>query len=242
MNQVDRPPTLTSATATSLRDAILRGHLAPGSPLHEEELCNSLGVSRGTVREALRMLSEETLVEVFPHRGAFVAELSYNKAKELYTLRALLEPYAVRIALENHAYTEQDLSELALLVRDLGERERAGDILGEVSTDTEFHRRICASSRHSLLLEVLGRLQALTALFVLNTKLYHSDRVSNETVHRDIVEALASGSPSRGEQALRQHIEQSGTWLLRRMEEVTCEATAPSRKVSGSHEAEGTFQ
>ena len=228
VNQIVRPPTLTTAVADNLRDAILRGQLAPGAPLREEELCTSLGVSRGTVREALRTLCDERLVEVFPHRGAFVTQLSYQKASEVYTLRALLEPYAVRTALEQRAYSPQDLDELARMVRQLGERQRAGDILAEVNTDHEFHRRICAASRHQLLLDVLGGLQSLTAVFMLSTKLYHADPWNNEDSHREILDALRSGIPARGEEVLRQHIEQSGIWLLRRMEEVNWDSSQPS--------------
>ena len=129
VNQVVRPPTLTAVVADTIRDSIFQGDLRQGEPLREVELGESLDVSRGTVREALRMLQEESLIEIIPHRGAFVAELSPRTVREVYTLRALLEPYAVRVALENGAYSEEDLEALEALVRRMAELEQEGDTL-----------------------------------------------------------------------------------------------------------------
>src|ERR1700730_11406682 len=123
-----RPPTLTATVVDHIRESIVRGQLAPGAPLHEIDLSKSLGISRGTVREALRHLHDENLVEIIPHQGAFVTELSAKRAREVYTLRAQLEPYAVRLAMERKAYREQDLEELDGLVRRLGALERKGGL------------------------------------------------------------------------------------------------------------------
>ena len=99
-----------------------------------------MGVSRGTAREALRLLHQEgALVEIIPHRGAFVIKLTVERAREIYTLRALLEPYAVRVAMENKAYTEEDLWELQQLVQRLGELENERNDPALVKTDMEFH-------------------------------------------------------------------------------------------------------
>ena len=83
MERLNRPPTLTAATAQNIQQAILRGDFAPGDALREADLSENLGVSRGTVREALRLLHQEgALVEVIPHRGAFVIQLTVERAKE----------------------------------------------------------------------------------------------------------------------------------------------------------------
>jgi DNA-binding GntR family transcriptional regulator len=217
MAQVVRPPTLTTAVANTLRDAILTGKLSPGAPLREEELCIELGVSRGTVREALRMLCDEKLVEVFPHRGASVVEVSYEKAGEVYTLRALLEPYAVRLALEKHAYTQQDLDVLTELVHRLGECYRAADWLGEIKADREFHSRLCAASQHQLVLSTLAGLHSLTAIYLLSTGVVQAEPVSAERSHLAILDALRSGIPERGEEVVRQLVVQTGEAVLRRI-------------------------
>ncbi|MCP4536946.1 MAG: GntR family transcriptional regulator, partial [Chloroflexi bacterium] len=89
VDQLVRPPTITKAVADTLREAILCGELEQGEPLREVELSQSLDVARGTLREALRMLQEDGLVETISHRGTFVTKLSARKVREVYTMREL---------------------------------------------------------------------------------------------------------------------------------------------------------
>ena len=213
-----RPPTLTDTVVDHFREALVRGQLVPGAPLHEVDLSKSLGVSRGTVREALRRLQDENLVEIVPHQGAFVTKLSARKAWEIYTLRAQLEPYAVRLAMEQRAYRAQDVEELDNLVRRLGDLEPNGDLAEIIATDLEFHRVICERSGHALVMDVLRSLRSQTRLFILNTMLYHSDLERDELTHRAILDAVRAGDPARAEESMRKHINDAGTWLLRRME------------------------
>lgn len=234
-----RPPTLTATVTEHIRQAIVRGELAPSSPLHEVDLGKSLSVSRGTVREALRQLQDEGLVEVIPHQGAFVTKLSPRKAWEIYTLRARLEPYAVRLALENHAYIQEDLSALDALVRLMGGLERQGKPFEQIAADMEFHRVMCERSNHQVLMDVLRSLQFQTRLFIFNTMLYHSDLVGDEPSHRRILEKIRQGDPSQTEEIVREHIVQAGTSLLRRMQEQESSAgqvslAIPSRLKDGA--------
>jgi DNA-binding GntR family transcriptional regulator len=94
-----RPPTAQEAVLVELRMRILRGDIAPGTPLRQEDLAASLGVSRVPVREALRMLESEGHVTYFPHRGYRVTELDLGDLEEVYHLRALIEDDLVRRAL-----------------------------------------------------------------------------------------------------------------------------------------------
>ncbi|WP_410965018.1 FCD domain-containing protein, partial [Salmonella sp. SAL04286] len=87
----------------------------------------------------------------------------------IYTLRAQLEPYAVRLAMERRAYRPQDLDELETLVRRLGQLERKGDLSEIVTTDMEFHRVMCERSDHGLVIDVLRGLRFQTRLFILHT-------------------------------------------------------------------------
>lgn len=228
-----RPPTLTDTVVDHIREALVRGQLVPGAPLHEVELSKSLGVSRGTVREALRRLDDENLVEIVPHQGAFVTKLSARKAWEIYTLRAQLESYAVRLAMERRAYRPQDVDELDNLVRRLGDLEPNGDLAEVIAADLEFHRVICERSGHALMTDVLRSLRSQTRLFILNTILYHSDLERDELTHRAILDAVQAGDPARAEESMRKHINDAGTWLLRRMEH----EPAPSGGADGSPHA-----
>src|SRR6478752_9173957 len=97
-----RPETLTTAVAQYIKDAIVQGEFAPGSRLPEVALAAQLDTSRGTVREALRTLADGGLIQIIPRRGVFVSQLSVRTTWEITSLRALLEPYAARLALEAH--------------------------------------------------------------------------------------------------------------------------------------------
>jgi DNA-binding GntR family transcriptional regulator len=216
--EVVRIPTLPAATANNIREAILSGQLSPGTPLRDIELSKNLNVSRGTVREALRILNVEGLVELSPHHGASVLRLTPEKVEEIYTLRALIEPYAVRIALEKHAYCQKDLDYLLSLVKRLGELNLQGDILETPKVDIEFHRVLSQPSGHKLLLQVLGNLQSQTLFFILQTKLYRSDLTSDDVSHGVILAAVCEGDPAYAENILRQHIVESGTSFLDQME------------------------
>lgn len=81
---------------TTLRDAILDGRLVSGTPLRQEELASLFGVSRMPVREALRQLEAQALIQIVPHKGAVVTQLSGDDAVETYALRLLLEPEVLR--------------------------------------------------------------------------------------------------------------------------------------------------
>jgi DNA-binding GntR family transcriptional regulator len=98
----------------ALRSSIVTGRLAPGARLIERELIAMMGVSRTVIREALRQLEAEGLVDVVPHRGAVVRELTAAEARDLYAIRALLEGLAARMFVE-----KAGREEIAALGREL---------------------------------------------------------------------------------------------------------------------------
>jgi DNA-binding GntR family transcriptional regulator len=218
--RLDRPPTLVEAVTDTLRREILKGNFLPGTALTEIELSKSMDISRGTAREALLHLNQENLVEIIPHRGAFVAQLSQKKVEEIYTLRSLLEPYAVRLSMQRNAFDPDYLDEMRNLVRRMGELEQAGDYQRTIEEDIRFHEMSCERCGHDLLIDVLRNLQSLTLMFILTTKLYRSDMVSDEVSHQAIFDGIANGDPFLAEEIVRKHINDAGTSLVKRMEEI----------------------
>lgn len=93
------PATLVDVVARRVRDDILSGELEPGAKIVEEQLCAQLGISRAPLREALRLLSEQGLVEHLPRRGSRVTEWSPRDVLQLFALREVLERHAVETAL-----------------------------------------------------------------------------------------------------------------------------------------------
>jgi DNA-binding GntR family transcriptional regulator len=223
-NQVKRPPTLLEVVADAIRSEIHQGSLQPGEALREEGLSESFKVSRITVREALRKLHEEGLVELIPHRGAFVKTLTPQLVKEIYTLRALLEPHAVRVALENGIYTAEDFQELERFVNLMGEHEQHGQYYEMIKADVDFHLLLCQRSGLSLINEILIGIQSMNLLFMLNTRLYQSDSAPEELSHRIVLDAIHAGDPVIAEAILKKHIENAGESLIHRMKEIDWQA------------------
>ena len=217
VDQLVRPPTITEAVADTLREAIFRGDLEQGKPLREVELSQSLNVARGTLREALRILQEDGLVDIIPHRGTFVTKLSVRKVKEIYTLRELIEPYAVGLAMENDAYGEQELADIAVVVRRIGECERRGDSFAMIKTDVEFHYLICKPSDHWLLLNVLKNLQYLATLCVTSLNALDPDELSQKQLHGEILDAIQSGDSALAQDRIRKHLKEAKEPLLATM-------------------------
>lgn len=216
---LERPETLTNAVVRYISDAILRGDFAPGQPLPEVQLADRMGTSRSTVREASRTLAEQGLVEVFPHRGVIVARLTARKAREIFTLRAELESYAVRLAVEHAAYTPEErraqdaaLHELEAAVGDHNDFQLA-------EADMHFHEVLARASHHSLLLETLAGLRLRMRQAIVFTKLMGSDVETEGVTHRRILEAVRSGDPSVAAAAIHKHITQSGELLVDKLSE-----------------------
>lgn len=94
--RIEDVPTVRAIVAQKLREAIMSGTFKPGQRLVERELCEMTGVSRPSIREALRLLEADGMVNTVPHRGPVVSTISLEEARQLYAARAVLEGYAGR--------------------------------------------------------------------------------------------------------------------------------------------------
>ena len=119
-----------------LRQRILTGEMRPGAPLLEIPLASSLGVSRNTMREALKVLSLEGLLTRSVHRGIAVAELAPQDVREIYHLRRMLELSAVQAAKRP---SREHLERLRIQVDQYEAAVRAGDWSSAVASDLQFH-------------------------------------------------------------------------------------------------------
>jgi DNA-binding GntR family transcriptional regulator len=217
---LQRPETLTSAVARYIRDAIMRGAFAPGRALPEVWLSEQLQTSRGTVREAIRTLVDQGLVETFPHRGSFVASLSPRRAREIYTLRAELESYAVRLVMERGGYTASTREALCEALEQLRPGPDDADQYELADADMQFHELLTRESEHQVLLEVLDSLRLQMRQFIVYTKLMGSDEEPEHVTHLRLLEAIESADSARAAQAVHDHIHVAGRQLMRKLEAV----------------------
>jgi DNA-binding GntR family transcriptional regulator len=178
---------LADEVADRIRAAIFTGSYAPGEQLREVELATALDVSRGPVREALRLLEREGLVHVAWHRGATVTTLSARDVAELDSLRGVLEELAVR-EVGTHA-TDDDF---AAIDRAADAMRRALDPHEMVQCDIVFHDAVFAAAHHQRLIEAWEGIRRQVHLFLL-TRIGRStedylDGIPAE--HRELAAAL----------------------------------------------------
>lgn len=228
-----RPDTLTEVISRYIHDAIVRGEFAPGARLPETALANELDASRGTVREALRTLADRGLVDVIPHRGVFVSQLSVRATWEITSMRALLEPYAAQLALEASGSDPAFQDEVREAFDQLRRATTAGDPLTVADADVGFHRAVYSRCGHQMLLGQLEKLEALSRRLVLTNQLYAADAPTLIGQHAPIAAAVEAQDSARLDAEVRAHVIQAGELLLSRM--ATAERRSPGSESDGRH-------
>lgn len=150
---------LREQVITALRQAILDFQLKPGQRLVERELIEQLGVSRTTIREALRELTSEGLVTVIPQRGAMVTAPNLEDAADLYEVRASLESLVVQRFVERA--TEDEVTSLKESVEDIAKVASETDDIREIlAAKDRFYAVLIAGARSSALQQLLEGIQA----------------------------------------------------------------------------------
>jgi DNA-binding GntR family transcriptional regulator len=142
--------TLGASVTNALRNAIIRGKLPPGRPLGQEYLARLFDVSRVPIRESLRQLASEGLVEVQPHKGAIVAHLSLDELDELYAIIWALESLAARVGVP--LLSNADIAAMAEIVDQL---EIVSDPADWYQLSVSFHRAILVASRWERCLRIV---------------------------------------------------------------------------------------
>ena len=198
------PATLVELAANRLRDAILRGALTPGEKIIEEQLCADFGISRAPLREAMRLLAQQGLLEHLPRRGSRVTEWSPTDILQLFALRHVLERHAVETALPL-----ADPETALRPVREALEHMRqAGDELVRDDAHRRFHAAVVelADNRQlNITLEpILLKLQ-LPMATNLREEARHQSAGDGMTRHHAILSALESNDPDAVVAVLQDH-------------------------------------
>ena len=146
-----------------VREDILEGNLVPGQRLVESALCDAYGVSRTVIREALRQLESEHLIEVVPNLGPIVVVLTEKEIRSIYVVRAALEGLAGKLFAENADATQ---AKNLVKLRDRLDREyRKGDIESRELIKADFYRQLTEGGRNEVLADSLRSMHARIAMF-----------------------------------------------------------------------------
>ena len=195
---------LASVVQQEIERAILQGEHAPGSKLVEAAIAEKLGVSRGPVREAFRMLEEAGLVRTEKNRGVFVRDIPIEEAAEIFDLRAAMDELVGRKLAES--ITPAQLKEVKALVDGMEKAVRSADARQYHLLNLKFHDRLVEMAGNSKLSAIYRKLIKELSLF---RRLNLADSwlmpiSANE--HRQIVKAIASGDAQAAGQAMFQHV------------------------------------
>jgi DNA-binding GntR family transcriptional regulator len=201
--------TATDFVLHTLRKEILGGRHAPGSTLRQEELAERLGVSRMPVREALKRLEAEGLVDVLPSRRVRVAPLSPDEVRDVYDLRAVLEPLAIRLAVPCLRSTHLRDAEHAL-----GEAAEEGDPTTFGARNTRFHLALMEPCERPRLLTIVTSLLDVSDRYqraALHDEV-HNDLVRDE--HDRLLAAAREGDADAAAHAAAEHVARAGERVM----------------------------
>lgn len=209
--------TLREAALSAIRENILNGVLRPGEQLVQSEIAAQMNISRAPIREALRQLEEERLVDSIQYRGTFVSQVSRRDIIELYSLRGTLEAMAARLALAR--CNEADFSELSDALDRMSHAAQSGDYPALNAADLSFHTTICSLSGHSHLLrnwEMNANL--IRRVLALRNQLNPLEVVVD--MHKPILAAIRAKDVAAAQTAIEQHCLHSGEALAANWPEV----------------------
>jgi len=189
-----------------LRQRILAGELRPGTALQEVTVSSALGVSRNTLREAMRILALEGLLKRNHHRGVSVASLSIADVQEIYQLRRLMEIAAVYAAAQPAA---DSLRQMHTLVDGYEAAVNARDWVRAVNMDLQFHSQLIRFHRNDRLEAFYQKIIGELRMGMVLVDRVHDDPGGLVPVHRQICELLAAGERRECADLLSQHLDDS---------------------------------
>lgn len=209
--------TAPEVVAEYIRDAIYRNELRPGQQLQQEELAVKFGISRIPVRDALRQLQGEGLVDLYPNRGAFVSNPGVEEIREVFAIRILLESHAIRMAVPN--FTKADLELCASLLTRL---ETVANRADWSRIDQEFHAALYAPCKQPRTLNLIENLRGCVNRFYylyLSPESYGPDCLRE---HRQILKACQKRDADAAVASLEKHLRNS----LKEVEALSGKSTA----------------
>ncbi len=203
-NVIVRAP-LHVQVAERLRVAIDSGELAPGTRLNEVELCNEMGVSRTPLREAIRSLATEGLVELQPNRGAIVSVVSSEDVTEILPIMASLEGLGGRLAAVN--MEREKILQVRNIHNQMIGHYSNGAVDDYFETNRLIHELITEGSGNQTLVETITNLSAKVRRARFSAHMTQESWAKAVAEHEEMIEALESRDSNRLESVLIQHIE-----------------------------------
>lgn len=201
--QLRRGNTLAHRVYEVIKDRILSAELPPGTRLKDNELARTFGVSNTPIREAMRELERDGLIETIPYKGSFVKKMSIAETREVYDVRMALEALAARLAVKR--ITESQLEEMEKAVQKYAIALERDDITVGLEADLAFHDLLVQASGNDTLLKIVrdlaNRIQVLRQLD--KGKMRRKQSLED---HKAILQTLKEGEAEKAEVQVCRHI------------------------------------
>ncbi|WP_174874965.1 GntR family transcriptional regulator [Vogesella oryzae] len=209
--------TLTSAVTESLRQRILSGEFADGQQLRQEALSNEYGVSRVPVREALRQLEAEGLIQIIDHKGALVSKLSLDDVLELLEIRAMLESELLRAAIPRQEAADHLAAEETL--QEFEQALTTNDIRHWGELNSRFHLALYRAAKRPNTLALLEQLHNKTDRYTRMQILLTQTMERAHQEHTKLLDMCRRGEADEAADFLRFHILSAGHALEAHLKE-----------------------
>jgi DNA-binding GntR family transcriptional regulator len=215
-NNNDSARRLSDVAYQRLKDAIRHADMQPGEPLSETRLSSILGISRTPVREALRQLAQEGLVQIIPGRAITIASRSIRDVLNIVHMRSLLEPELARLVAET--ISPRYLEELQQAMSEMETAAANNNQEAWSIADTQYHETLNAACPNELLGEMTTQMRNRVHYLANIDSQTNPERLAACTAeHREIVEAIAAHDSAAAEKAVRRHIEELRQSLFNRL-------------------------
>ncbi|MFE7707601.1 GntR family transcriptional regulator [Streptomyces sp. NPDC057486] len=194
---------------TRIREGILSGEFEPGTVLQQATLARTIGISTTPLREALRRLKSEGLVELDAHRDARVAPLTAEEARDLLEIRLSLDPLAAALAAQRR--TKDDIRRIRELVKDV-KPLLSNPTTRDLGAHRAFHQAVIEASHNDLLIATLGGLWDKADRYRrlgLEAVRTQEERDQKDHEHHELVDAVVRGDSDGAAEVMRQHIHTS---------------------------------
>lgn len=203
--RIETPPaTLREIALDRMRRAIIGGLFEPGERLVERTLCDQLGVSRSVIREVIRHLEAEGLVEMLAKQGPIVATLDWDDARQIYDIRAALESTAVadcaRVA------SSDVKGRLRKAMNELERTSKQNSPVGILDATTEFYKIVFEAGGHNVAWEIVSRLNSRISRLRVMTLSTANRMTSGPLQIREIFAAIEANDPEAAAAASRAHV------------------------------------
>jgi DNA-binding GntR family transcriptional regulator len=195
---------LHQEVVNQIREMIRNGVLVKGQKINEKHLCESMGVSRTPVRESLRILSSEGLIDLIPHKGAYVSQPPIKEISDMFEVMSVLEGTCARLAAKR--MTEKKFRKIETLHQKLEKHYRNRDHEAYLDNNNTYHVFIQELSGNKVVNDVINGLRQKILLYR-HRQLYQPERFDQSIQeHRDLLEAFRKRDAALAERLMKRHL------------------------------------